>query len=457
MHRWLPLIFVGCSSPAAPIQIPAPVHVTTPAVTKPAIISTCEPAPDPKAITRPSRRPPRAPSMYGDGLMYRETPVNHATCQPARSTLDASTAAILAEPSTGRGSHSTPWDRRREPAGWTRVAQRLGLGKAHRAMLDANGFVVAAGTTFWNYVEAYHEVFESQLPIFVSVDSVMHAIFESHASIARDLEQKVLWPRVDHVLSAIGCWLPTGARDWPADVTHDLALYIAVARALLSDKPSADPEAAKLIAQIKEAKGLREIELFGRPRFVDFSAFEPRGYYRTDGMEPYFRAMMWLSRTDFNLVSRSSRSSTMAPDPRETPHEVALALALVDAAKGADVLDEIGQIDDAWSALAGQRQDISLATLDALRAKGGTLASAIGDGYRRTIPTEPHPDGETDLPVIAAMFGPRILADSEALAPRRPRVHPRPRSREGSPRAGAREVRQPRGEARRCARGPRGA
>jgi len=41
----------------------------------------------------------------------------------------------------------------------------------------------------------------------------------------------------------------------------------------------------------------------------------------------------------------------------------------------------------------------------------------IGNGYKRSIPTQPHPDGLTDLPVIAAMFGARVSPDAAAFAP----------------------------------------
>jgi hypothetical protein len=89
---------------------------------------------------------------------------------------------------------------------------------------------------------------------------------------------------------------------------------------------------------------------------VDFGAFQPRGRY-TGQTEGYFRAMMWLSRIEFNLVSRSSRSSTMRPDAGETPREVAVALALVDLAKATNVTNDIAG-SMACGPARGQREDV---------------------------------------------------------------------------------------------------
>src|SRR5262249_62067584 len=123
-------------------------------------------------------------------------------------------------------------------------------------------------------------------------------------------------------------------------------------------------EAGELVAQVMAASELARVTLFGRPRLVDFTQYGPRGHYASDEfMQRYFRAAMWASRLEFNLVSRSSRSSDPGPepDPSETPREAIAALALADLAvrSGADKL--IADLDAAWAALAGRREDVSIA------------------------------------------------------------------------------------------------
>jgi hypothetical protein len=72
--------------------------------------------------------------------------------------------------------------------------------------------VIAKGATHWGYVEAYHEIFQSQLPIYVSIDSVMHAIYASHAGVIGDVESKLLTPKLDKLLAAMHCEMAAVAK-----------------------------------------------------------------------------------------------------------------------------------------------------------------------------------------------------------------------------------------------------
>jgi hypothetical protein len=183
-------------------------------------------------------------------------------------------------------------DGKRDPARWGRVAQRFALDERHRANLGRDGFVVS-DIKFWTYVEAYHEVFQSQLPIFVSIDSIMHAIYSSHAGTIGDVEEKILAPKVDELLAAMHCGMPVYAKAWPHEVARDVDLYLTIARSLITGEPrngkripsvlGNDARVEEVLKQIGEAKGLQEIELFGRKRFVDFGAFQPRGRYYGTG------------------------------------------------------------------------------------------------------------------------------------------------------------------------------
>ena len=175
------------------------------------------------------------------------------------------------------------------------------------------------------------------------------------------------------------------------------------------------------------ASELATVTLFGRPRLIDFTQYGPRGHYASDEpMQRYFRAAMWASRLEFNLVSRSSRSSAPgpSPDPSETPREAIAALALADLAGRSGAAKAIADLDAAWAALAGRREDVSIAQLAELGAEVGSLTdpsafdklkAAIGDRFRRTTRLHPMPEGSRELPAIATLIGPRIVADAGAL------------------------------------------
>src|SRR5262249_4487635 len=153
----------------------------------------------------------------------------------------------------------------------------------------------------------------------------------------------------------------------------DLDLYLTVARSLLADQPmpsalgdaAVDREAAALVAQAKAASEMTAVTMFGRGRMIDFTQFTPRGHYADAEMQPYFRAAMWLSRLEFNLVSRSSRSSAPgdSPDPRETPREDIDALALADLVIAANQGDALAHFEQVFGWLAGRREDIALPML----------------------------------------------------------------------------------------------
>ncbi len=248
-----------------------------------------------------------------------------------------------------------------------------------------------------------------------------------------------LLPLVDGALRRLHEALPSAAPAYPPEVAADLDLYLSVARTLLAGAWVRGPRAPEeqlraLVGQAMKAASLEEVGLFGRRRMIDFSQYKPRGHYaKGRALARYFRAAMWLSRLEFNLVSRSSRSSApgVAPDPSETPREATVALALADLAERSGAMADIGLLDEAWGALAGLREDVTVAKLAELRRAAGIGAltdpdtsarfrATIGDGFRRTARLHYMPQGSDELPAIATLLGPRVVPDATAT---RPLVH----------------------------------
>src|SRR5262249_28297231 len=152
-----------------------------------------------------------------------------------------------------------------------------------------------------------------------------------------------------------------------------------------------DAEAHALARRFEEASGIGSLDVFGRSRRVDFSQYRPRGRYADHPpLARYFRAAMFLSRFELNLVSRSSpgRADTSVPDPGETAREELGALALAELAARAGVDQEIAAVDRAWRVLAGAREDVGLADLGELRVKAGIASLSEPDAaeqLRRAI------------------------------------------------------------------------
>ena len=371
------------------------------------------------------------PMFSGDGRKK----VGANVCDAAEDTVARAAKAVLQQ-SPQAIVPAKPWNRAKAPLHLPRMAERFALTRAETQLLRKNGFAVAARLSQPGFTRAFHEIHQSQLPVYVSADAIFHAVFKSHEQVVSSIELD-LADRQSQLLSAMHAGLPALATRWPKDIGHDVDVYLTVARSLLADSKIAsslgqDPVAAPLIKKARNARGgLTQVTLFGRPRMVDFSAFAPRGYYTSafDGaLAPYFRASMWLSRMEFNLVSRASRSSQpgIVPNPAETPREAVVALALAELAETAGVLDDLDVLDAAWQAVGGKREDVSLRELVALRAQARitkltlpasakSLRAAIGNKFSRTARIHYMPQGSTPLPVISTLLGPRILPDATAL------------------------------------------
>lgn len=375
----------------------------------------------------------------------RATPQNRSNlCEVADSNIERAMRAILSQPRSASGeaplpSPVVPWDHKKPPRLLDQLERRFTLRPSERERLYALGFVSLARLTYPSYATAFHEIYQSQLPIYVSSDAILHAVYASNDKLIADIERLLVLPQVQRIIRTMRSQLAAAAQHYPSETGHDLDVYLTVAARLLGMPESAtyaqtEAEAHKLTVAAQAAQGLREVTLFGRARMIDFSQYTVRGHYQEDPqLAALFQGMMWLSRLELNLVSRSSRSSAPSdqPDPRETPREAVLAVALADLAERSGSLAEIDSLHRTWTLLAGRREDVSVRDLIALRKQAGVtdlraadvadkLRYAIGKRFARSIAVHYMPQGSTELPVIATLLGPRIPADVRSL---RPLVH----------------------------------
>jgi len=374
-----------------------------------------------------------------------KTPDPTATCFVANDNI----ARAERESRAQRGlaaSTLAEWDGTTTPKYLDRIDAHLHLTPEEHDKLWKNHFVVLDRLAFVDYASALHEVFQEELPLFVGVDPILHAVYRGTELALERVERKRLAPALASLLKKLRTSLGTSAATMDAETRADLDIYLGVAATLTDSnfddssepKPSLsllkNPKSDATIRALREKatnnRELEKVDLFGRERMIDFSQFEPRGHYAPDGSttEPlsnYFMAMMWLSRLELNLVSRSSRSSSEFPDPNETPREVKDALALAELIERSGALTELRAFDEVYSTFSGHREDVSPAKLLAL-AKANSIRStdasaapklkaAIGTDFKRTARTHFTPEGAPDLPVIFTMMGPRIVPDVAPL------------------------------------------
>lgn len=411
-------------------RTPQPAQNLAPLAPVPAVRRDCQR--DAKTAEEPDYIPPLLPS---------EEPFDEKNaCVVSQDGLKRVGDAVLKDEAVRPALPARRWDRKMEPARLALIARRFALKKAEREQLFRDGFVVPARLADSDYVLALHEIFQSELPLYVSADAILHAVYASNDKLLAELEATVLLPRLRTLLETLHCGLSAAAPRFPIDIARDVDLYLTVARSLLADGAvrslyQQEDEAAKLFAKAQAAADFIEVPLFGRQRMIDFSQYRPRGHYAS-GMKSenpghadlaaYFRAVTWLSRIEWNIVSRSCVSSQHGPGTFDTPREAAVALALAELVTSTKTQAELDALDRAFGLWSGKREDVPLPKLAAFGAQAGIVSYAdpalagklrqvIGSRYARTARTHYAWEGCQALPVISTLLGPRILPDAAAL------------------------------------------
>ena len=411
------------------------------------VVTTHEPKPQPEAPLDGGAcahvEIPEADGPWSSAYPREEGPDGDLCAVSTKNLAASETAALAAVRAPGAGPAFAAWDHTTKPARLDLVQSRLGLTPAQTDALMKRGFVVLDSPRFENYTQAFHEIYQSELPLWVSVDAILHAIYKSNDKLIARIERAQVMPALNRALDAMHCALPAAAAKYPNQTARDVDLYLTVARSLLAGKPVAsvfgvDAEAAKIVERANAAAGIEDLEIFGRSRVVDFSVYQPRGHYAKDAdasddgpsLTTYFRAATWLSRFEFNLATYDCASSSKGVN-QQTPREDLAALAIADLMTTANATSDVAKLDTVWGVLAGKREDVSFTEIAKLAARGklddlkapdaaAKFRALVGHNYPRTARTHFTWEGCGDLPAISTMLGARIVPDSAVT---RPLVH----------------------------------
>lgn len=267
-------------------------------------------------------------------------------------------------------------------------ASALQLTDGELDVLGEHGLVISKHHQFPSFVYGYETLYMQDLPLYISADSILHAVHRSYDAILQMVEMNTLIPELHALLTAMRAELASGALDdYPAAVRADVDFYLAVALSLLEDEaaaPVAGGDAARVAEFVQgamDAEGMAEVKLFDSQRLFDFSQFEPRGHYtETEELMRYFRATMWLGRVDLRIVEPNMRNELVF---HRNQLEMAYAIeALIDDASA----KRWALIHDTIGAFVGEPDNMILPELDALLAAVGVDdASALAGIDDQTI------------------------------------------------------------------------
>ena len=324
------------------------------------------------------------------------------------------------------------------------ISTSLALTAPELEAVESNGFAVLDRTRYRTYLEAYTAIWEDDLPVLVTTDSVLHAVHRSYDELLKTMELQILVPTLDRLLAAAHTQVAVvdpGADVLLAESLSDADLFLTIARSLLAGSRVAtvrdatdDSEVDGLLDAIAAEQGLKDISIFGAPRRLDASQFEPRGHYEDDEtLRRYFRAMIWLGRVDLRL---------RVPDPF-TPgawkfdmRALSAAYVLHRAVTDAGAMPDWQLMDRIIGLMVGERDSMDMTAMgrfledagvnDYAAVTQGDPASLetqlVGGGYAEQriashwLATDPLSSEVTPLPLSFAFLGQRYVVDSHVFS-----------------------------------------
>lgn len=316
------------------------------------------------------------------------------------------------------------------------ISEYAGLTAAHDELLQKNGFVAVDKSETHTFASTYLDLYYNDLPVFISSDSLLYALHASFDAMLMDFEYAVLVPELGRMLELMQVQLGKSHAALPEALqpaARDLDIYLAVARSLLAGSPVAavtdqavDSSVERILAAVA-AEQPAELDLFGQKTLYDFSQMTPRGHYEDDpALQRYFRAMIWLGRTDMAMVTFDEQQQPQFN--RQALEAAFLTNHLLGVSKGRAQWD---RIDGVLVTLIGERDSMNPQDMTAFMAELGLttpedLAAASDEllykallaspyGIQRimsqimyTDPTAP----QVVLPRVYLLLGQRFTLDS---------------------------------------------
>ncbi|MEZ4380487.1 MAG: DUF3160 domain-containing protein [Nannocystaceae bacterium] len=286
-----------------------------------------------------------------------------------------------------------------EAVGLPEISAYAGLGAEHNEFIGANGFV-AVPSDAPNPAWSYHELYYNDLPVLITTDSILFALHASFDALLEDLERKLMAAEIEAMVVEMHQQLASDLGALPAELdatARDLDVYLTVARTLIEGEPiatitggDAQDEVNRILTAADALQPL-DISLFGVDVTYDFSQLKPRGHYEGDELlERYFRAMIWLGRTDMAMVTFDTEGN---PEFNRRGVDAAFVSNMLLAQSGADA--RWSKVNMIIEKLIGERD--SMGPQDMVKFMGETgiadyagLAAAGDDELFKALVSSPY-------------------------------------------------------------------
>ncbi len=215
------------------------------------------------------------------------------------------------------------------------VTGHRGLTSAQERQLMSQGFIAVSTPSTRSMGEAYRDLWESDLPVLITTDSILHAWHRTYDVTLEELELTefadsylALMVKMRSALESLESEIPQALLPQAKKVDVYLSVALSFLEHMSKDgyvvreggnwEQEKPPVMAPVFAEEADVQAIIDAIYAGQrrkvPHFgvVDFTQFKVRGHYtKGQGLAQYFRAVLWMGRADtgFRLVSPSGVTS----------------------------------------------------------------------------------------------------------------------------------------------------
>ena len=264
------------------------------------------------------------------------------------------------------------------------IDARYKLTTYEKSLIGEHGFMATERLQSSSFGTAFTEIYNRDLPVFVSTDAILHSLHMSWDKILMEVETGVLGKKLDTLLTRLHNQVPVLAAKYSSrpemrQMINDIDVYLTVPRVLLgtasgpklSENSVVVQELLKLVVALKPAS----IKLFSdTERMLDFSQFTVRGHYtQTLYLSQYFQAMIWLGRTEICLIA--PESDDIQQSKADILRQTIDAVLVEEAAESGNAFPLLTEIDTIIRSFIAESDNVTLENVRSLIQEAG-LASA---------------------------------------------------------------------------------
>lgn len=241
------------------------------------------------------------------------------------------------------------------------------LGFTESPLLEQNGFMVFEQGKQDDVVEFYEGLKNTEVPVFVTSDSLLHLYHIQFDETLKEIEEKEFYEDMSQLSEAMLTDSMAKFNSLEGDLKEAAkrnAAFFSVGLKLLKPEAEVPTEVKDTVDQeielIEAHQGFEKSPTFNYKE--DYSQYVPRGHYtRSEKLKKYFKAMMWYGRMSFLLKGCSTDCIVSEQEAKiQTLQALLIAGSIQNVSTNEKKVDEIwGRIYDVTSFYVGLADDLT--------------------------------------------------------------------------------------------------